>query len=355
MVLQCLGLSHRTAPVGMREQLGYTSDDIPDALARARRDPRLRHLVILSTCNRVELYAALPESVGDPKGLLTEFMASGHGHGVDVASITPALYYHEGVGAARHLCRVATGLDSLVLGESQILAQVVGAVRRAAARRTVSPELQQLFDTAVRAARRARSEAWGITEPASISSVAVEHARRLSSDVEQGRAHVAVVGAGEVGGLVVRALRMHPLRSLTVVNRDYDRAVELAERGEGRPRELSELPEVLREADVVFVTTGASHVILDAATVSAAMGKRAHRPLLIGDISVPRNVDPAARRIDGVTLFDVDEVQPQLELSMQELQRAVPAVEAIIERALETVAHGASLCDAPRNAPCPAP
>jgi glutamyl-tRNA reductase len=339
LTVQCLGLNHRTAPVGMREQLGYTSDTIPAGLTRARNDPRIRHAIILSTCNRVEIYASIPNDV-HPRGLLAEFLAAERG--LDVRTIEPSLYYFDGVDAARHLCRVASGLDSLVLGESQILAQVTGALRRAISRRMVSRDLQALFDTAVRAARRARSDAWGVIEPASISSVAVDHARDVAGG-SLAHAHVVVVGAGEVAGLAVRALRMHPIGSLTVVNRDYERAVDLAERGGGRARKLSELPDVLRDADVVLVTTGASHILLDTAMLSAVIAGRLHRRMIIGDISVPRNVAPEARRIEGIHLFDVDEVLPHLERSLLQLQLAAPAVEAIIEEEIETIAQAASV------------
>jgi glutamyl-tRNA reductase len=223
-----------------------------------------------------------------------------------------------------------------VLGESQILAQVTGAFRRATSRRMVSRDLQRLFDTAVRAARRARSDAWGVIEPASISSVAVDRARDVAGG-DLAHANVVVVGAGEVGGLAVRALRMHPIGSLTVVNRDYERAVDLAERGGGRAHKLQDLPAVLRDADVVLVTTGASHVLLDTAMLATAIADRPHRRLIVGDIAVPRNVDPEARHVAGIHLFDVDEVRPHLERSLLELQQAVPIVEAIIEEELETI------------------
>ncbi len=338
-VVQCLGLNHRTAPVGMREQLGYTNDDIPVALGRARHDPRIRHAVILSTCNRVEVYSSLPDGT-DTRSLLTEFLATDRG--LDASLIAPSLYYFEGLYAARHLCRVATGLDSLVLGESQILAQVTGALRRAASRRMVSSDLQRLFDVAVRAARRARSDAWGVIEPASISSVAVDHVRAVGGG-NLSRAHVVVVGAGEVAGLAVRALRMQALGTLTIVNRGYERAVALAERGGGRAHDLSALPVVLQEADIVLVATGAPHFLVDAAMAASIMGARAGRPLIVGDIAVPRNVDPEVRHVSGIHLFDVDDVRPRLEHSLRALGQAVPAVEAIIETELETIAQATTL------------
>lgn len=339
--VQCLGLNHRTAPVGMREQLGYTNDTVPAALNRAKNDPRIRHAVILSTCNRVEIYTSIPEGGPfPPQVLLSEFMAADHG--LDVKVIEPALYYLEGVDATRHLCRVASGLDSLVVGESQILAQVTSALRRAASRRTVSLDLQGLFDTAIRAARRARSEAWGVIEPASISSVAVDQAC-VAAGGDLSRANVVVIGAGDVAALAVRALRLHPIGSLTIVNRTYDRAMDLAERNGAQVFELSALPTVLQEADVVLVATAASNILMDRAMITEALASRPQRRMIIGDIAVPRNVDPEARQIAGVQLFDVDDVRPHLERSMLDLEASVPNVEAIIEGELETIAQVAGL------------
>ena len=339
--VQCLGLNHRTAPVGTREQLGYTNDTVPAALNRAKNDPRIRHAVILSTCNRVEIYTSIPDHGPiPPQALLSEFMAADHG--LDVQTIEPSLYYLEGIDATRHLARVASGLDSLVLGESQILAQVTSALRRAASRRTVSPELQGLFDTAVRAARRARSEAWGMIEPPSISSVAVDQACAAAGG-DLTRANVVVIGAGDVASLAVRALRLHPIGSLTIVNRTYDRAMDLAERNGAQVFELSALPAVLQEADVVLVATAAPNIIMDRAMIAEAMAARPTRRMIIGDISVPRNVDPEARHIAGVHLFDVDHVRPQLERSILNLEASVPNVEAIIEAELGTIARAAGL------------
>jgi glutamyl-tRNA reductase len=339
--VQCLGLNHRTAPVGMREQLGYTNDTVPVALNRAKNDPRIRHAVILSTCNRVEVYTSVPEDGSvPPQVLLTEFMAADHG--LDPRAIEPSLYYLEGIDATRHLCRVASGLDSLVLGESQILTQVTSALRRAVSRRTVSQDLQGLFDTAIRAARRARSEAWGVIEPASISSVAVDQAR-ADAGGDLSRANVVVVGAGDVSGLAVRALRLQAIGSLTIVNRTYDRAMDLAERNGAQVRELSSLPAALQDADVVLVTTASPHILMDRAMIAEAIATRPNRRMIIGDIAVPRNVDPEARHIPGVQLFDVDHVRPQLERSLLDLEASVPDVEAIIEAELETIGQVAGL------------
>ena len=342
MTLLSLGISHATAPLSVRERLAYDSLALEMALADATQREASTHwpvaeLAILSTCHRVEVYAVTAASRDDPDACFSALAAFlGETRAVDSAFFQPYVKRLVGLDAAAHLCRVAAGLCSAVLGESEVLGQVDRAYQSAERAGTGGPVLSMLFRTAVRAGRRARAETAIGRNPASIASVAVDLAERLASNIH-GR-NVLVVGAGAMAERAASALQARADWRITVMNRTYHRAQQLAAAANGSEMSVERLAEALAWADVVITSTGAPHTIIGASMVRESMAKRAHRPLLCIDIAVPRDVDPAVRDIPGVELFDVDELQDRVESGLGERRGEIPQVEEIVRE--ETTSFG---------------
>ncbi|MCB9418216.1 MAG: glutamyl-tRNA reductase [Ardenticatenaceae bacterium] len=331
----CLGLSHHTAPVALREQLSCSLTDLngllqtfreETALGENGRFPGINELVILSTCNRVELYAHVDAVRPHIRQLLTQFLSELRG--VDTAVFANHLYFYTGQTAIDYLMRVTAGLDSLVLGEPQILGQVNSAYTAAAQTHAAGPVLRRLFEAAIRAGKRARTETAISSNPASISSVAIALAQTAAGSLADKTA--VIIGAGEMAELALKALQARQISAVTVVNRTCPRAQLLTDRLGGTARGLDELGEQLLTADIVISATGAPHFILDAALIERLMEKRNGRALVLIDIAVPRDIDPQAALIPGVILFDVDDLQDKLDKALAARQREVPRVEAII-------------------------
>jgi glutamyl-tRNA reductase len=333
----CLGISHHTAPVELREHFRCALADQPDLLhAFGGRLTQLDHspfsaiqeLVTLSTCNRMELYAAVDPAVTDAPGLLCDFLA--RAHHVDTAGFIPYLYHHTGWQAVEHLFRVASGLDSLVLGEPQILGQVSDAFLTSRQTYAAGPILSALFRAAVRTGKRARAETNISTNPASVSSVSIALAQEIAGSLQAVR--VLVVGLGEMGQLTLKALQAREIRRLAVANRNVERAQEVAARCGCRAYSLAQLPEALAEADVVFTATTASVPLIDTAMVQAALNGRSGGPLVIIDMAVPRDVAPAVAGLPGVHLFDIDDLKGSLDEALAARQRETPKVETIVRQ-----------------------
>ena len=337
MPLLCLGISHHTTPIELRERLSFSSSALEAALARfgcgGNAHPTgVTELVILSTCNRLELYAHLTEDASstspDLFSPLLDFLVEVSG--VPLTEFETHLYRYSGLDVADHLCRVASGLDSMILGEPQILGQVIEAPELALKHGLVGHLLSAMFRTAIRAGKRARTETAIARNPASISSVAVKLAEKVLGELTN--RHAVIVGAGEMAKLAIESLRARGVEHITVVNRTRQRASELAERWGGQPLNFEQLAQALQAADIVIASTGAPHTIINSALVQEAMLHRAERPLLLIDIAVPRNIDSAVSEIPGVHLFDIDQLHQRLENSLVGRQNEIPNVEAIIEQ-----------------------
>lgn len=334
MSILCLSLSHRTAPVAVRERLAYSPDQLPAVLARfgcgrAAAAPGFLEGVVLSTCNRLEVYAVAPAA--DFAGLAA-FVAETAG--VPRALFEPYLERYQDEAAVTHLFRVAAGLESLVLGEPQILGQVAGAYEAARQAGAAGPLLAGLFQAALRAGKRAHAETGISRNPASLSSVAVKLAEQTLGDLRA--AHVAILGAGEMAELAVEALRGRGAGRVTVINRTLAHAADLAARWAARPLALEQLAEALAEADVLIASTAAPHVLITPRQLAALPERRAARPLLFIDIAVPRNIDPAVAGLPGVHYVDIDGLHDRLNGARAEREREAPHVEAIV--AQETAA-----------------
>lgn len=313
----CLAVSHHTAPVALRERLGCTLMEV----VRQRPSEAVCELVLLSTCNRIELYGVVEAEMLPAKAVLLNLLAQTCG--LDVAQFGEyvTVYAEDAVG--NHLLRVAAGLDSLVLGEAQILGQVTDAYVTAVSQGTTGPILDALFKAAIRTGKRTRTETAISSNPASISSVAIALAQRTLGDFQN--RPTLVVGAGEMARLAVKSLRHRGLSRIAVANRTVARAAALVSEWHGRFYDLTQLPQAMAEADVVITAVSSEMPIIDATTI----GER-ERPLIVVDLAVPRNVDTAVAKLPQVRLFDVDDLQATLDESLAARQAEVPAVEAII-------------------------
>lgn len=329
MHIHCLGLNHTTADLELREKLAFSENSVKAALARLGcggciQPETVSEMVILSTCNRVEIYAIAPDPAFET---LEDFLA-------DVQEVPKSrfnihLYRLIDQEAIAHLFRVSAGLDSLVLGEPQILGQVMRAFELARGQNATGPVLSRLFQTALRAGKRARTETAIGHNPASISSVAVRLAEKKVPDLKNAR--VLVVGAGEMAELAVEALRKRGVTKIKVVNRTLERAARLAERWGAGTATFEKLAEAVRWADIMITSTGAPHTIIHPELVSEAMAERAGRALAIIDIAVPRDVDPEVRQIANVSVYDIDTLEEHLEHSLARREEEVPRVQAILK------------------------
>jgi glutamyl-tRNA reductase len=317
--LVCLGLSHRTAPVELRERVGSLAPD-------AARCPAVVEHAVLSTCYRVELYAHLVDGVDDARDELIDVLAGAHGF--ERGLLADHLYVHVGEDVARHLGRVAAGLDSLVLGEAEILGQVRDAYEEARAAGTTGEVLALLFRTAITAGRRARVETAIGANPATASSMALSLAAGVLGDLRDKRA--LVVGAGRIGLQTLKAFSGRRITQAAVVNRTMERAVEVAERFDASAYGLDELAEALAWADVAVTATRSETPLVEAETVRSAVAGR-ERPLVIVDLAVPADVEREVGEVDGVRLFDVDDLRAGLDETMASRLAEVPGVEAIVE------------------------
>jgi glutamyl-tRNA reductase len=318
--LVCLGLSHRTAPVELRERIGSLG-------LGAERCPVVLEHAVLQTCYRVELYARLTAGVEDGRDELVEALSTAHGVSGDL--LLDHLYVHTGEDVARHLFRVASGLDSLVLGEAEILGQVGDAYRAGGHNGTVGPGLTLLFRTAVATARRARIETAIGANPATASSMALALADGALGGIRDAR--LLVIGAGRIGLQTLKAGKGRGIEQLVVVNRTLTRAEEVARRFDADARDLDDLAAALGEADVAIAATSSEAPVVTAETVRRAMASRGERPLVIVDLAVPADVEREVGNVEGVRLFDVDDLRAGLDDALSSRLREVPKVEAIVE------------------------
>lgn len=329
MRILCLGLSHATAELELRERLAFSEEAIRAALARLGcgngcLSSKIYEMVILSTCNRVEIYALLS---GEDFEVLEAFLAEARG--VPVESFRPSLYRWVDDETVDHLFRVAAGLDSLVLGEPQILGQVMRAFELARGQNAAGAVLAHLFQAALHAGKRSRSETEIGHNPASISSVAASLAEQVIPNWET--AAIGVVGAGEMAELAVEAMRKRGASRFLIANRTRDRARRLADAWGGEALTFEALPDILSQVDLLITSTGAPHTILHADMVRTPLAARQGRPLVIIDIAVPRDVDLEVGALPGVRLFDIDQLQDHLEISLARRIHEVPRVEAILK------------------------
>ncbi|WP_081974785.1 glutamyl-tRNA reductase [Novilysobacter arseniciresistens] len=325
MSIHVLGLNHQTAPVSLRERVAFSGDATVAALSALRGLPQVREAALLSTCNRTEIYAV----TDDDGAALADWLAT---HPADAATgegLHGYLYRHTGSDAVRHLFRVATGLDSLVLGEPQILGQVKDAWATARAAGSLGGQLDRLFQQTFSTAKRARTHTRIGANPVSVASTAVRLAQESFARLEDST--VLLIGAGETIELAARHLVQARVKRLLVANRTLSHAQELASRHGGFALPLGELDRHLAEADIVLSATASREPVLLQPQVQAALAQRRHRPMLLLDLAVPRDVAADVGELDDVFLYTVDDLQRAIEDNRRSRREAAIEAEAIID------------------------
>lgn len=325
-----VGLNHTSAPVDLRECLAFSEDESRDALRELRNHPEIKEILIISTCNRVEMVIAShePEKAAD---LVRRHIADTRS--VDIRRFRQAMYMYKGPQAVRHLFRVASSLDSMVVGEPQILGQVKAAYKNAVTVKATGVILNRLLHKAFSVAKRIRSET-GIGDKAvSISYAAVELARKIFGHLEDKA--VLLVGAGEMAELAVEHLnRSRSGGTLYVANRTFDVGVELARRFSGRAIRFEEIEKTLESADIIISSTGSPDYVITKSQVRPVMRRRKNRPLFFIDIAVPRDIDPAVNRIDNAFVYDIDDLQDVIEENIESRKNESVKAERIIDEAV---------------------
>ena len=329
MKIQVVGCSHHGTAIAVRERLAFTHQQASEALDRWRRVFKKVEAVLISTCNRVEVYTATRNAAVPSFEQVADFLA--RFHGIEPAEVRGQLYQLEAEDAVRHLFTVASSLDSMVVGEPQILAQVKQAYQLAAERDSTGPLTHAAFQAAIRVARRVASETAIHQRRVSIPSVAVaDFARGIFERLDD--KETLVIGAGEMAEETLRYLRDEGAHRITVTNRREDRAARLAEAWHGRPLSWDRLDEALSAADLVISTTGAGEPIMSLDQFIRVERRRKGGPLFILDLAVPRDFDPAIAERPDVYLYSVDDLQAACERNRQERDRELPAAMRIIEQ-----------------------
>ena len=330
MKLLVTGVSHKTAPVEVRERLAFRPETLADALAGLKGRGGVREALILSTCNRVEITVTTEDSA-DPQAVVDAFLAERKG--VDPRAIGPHLYHVEGRDAIHHLFRVASSLDSMVVGEPQILGQLKAAYCAAKTAGAVFGWLEALMARSFRVAKRVRSET-GIGQMAvSVSYAAVELARKIFGSLS-GRT-IMIVGAGKMSELAARHLKRAGASHVFVTNRTPERAVEMAALFQGTPVEYARFTGMLPEADIVITSSGAPDYVLRKEDVQRAIAARRNKPMFLIDIAVPRNVEPAVNQIDNVFLYDIDDLQEVVNANLRERMKEAEHAERLVAEEVE--------------------
>lgn len=346
MNLLVTGLNHRNAPVELREQAAFTPDDLPSALHALHAWPGVREAVIVSTCNRVELFVtyASESQKGSPAQApdLSGFLASRFP--LAATQLRPHLHQYSGDAAILHLFRVASSLDSMVVGEPQILGQVKEAFATARAARTVGPELERLLQSAFSAAKRVRTETAIGSSSVSIASVAVDLALKIFGSLAGRR--VLLVGAGKMGELAARHLLAQGAGSITVCNRTLARAERLAQTFGGEVLPYDQLLAKADQSDILITSTGSHQFVFRKADGQRLLQRRRGRPMFFIDIAVPRDVDPEMNRVDGVFLYDIDDLQTVAQANMADRSREAATAERLVAEEVEQFNRRAQVLDA---------
>ena len=328
MSLLALGLNHKTAPVDIRERITFGPDIIAGALRSLLEQPGVEEAVILSTCNRTELYCGLN---GGPDTDIGQWL--GEFHGLELETISPYLYRHEEKEAIQHLLEVACGLDSMVLGEPQILGQVKAAYQTANGAKATGKLLGRLFQHTFSVAKQVRTDTAIGNSPVSVAFAAVSLARQIFSDLSQQTA--MLIGAGETVELAARHLHQHGIGHIIVANRTLERAHTLANLFDGYAIALTEITTHLAEADIIISSTASPLPILGKGAVESALRKRRHQPVFMVDIAVPRDIESEVGNLNDVYLYTVDDLDEVIQENMRSRREAAQQAREIIQQHTE--------------------
>lgn len=325
------GLNHKTADVDVREKLAFNGPRLEEGLIRFRELPEIEEAIILSTCNRVELYANVSDTLKATESLktfLSEF------HNINRGSLDNALYLYDDTDAVRHVFRVASSLDSMVVGEPQILGQLKDAFDLALKKKTTGILLNKLMKKAISVAKRVRTETRIAENAVSISFAAVELAKKIFTDLS--KKVCMLLGAGEMAELAARHLISNGVKEIVVSNRTYERACDLAKEFHGRSVRFDKFIQEMVRIDIVICSTGAPTYIVTKSQMQKVMKERKQKPVFIIDITVPRNIDPEINDMDNVYLYNIDDLQGVVDANIFERQKEAEKAEKIIEEEIDT-------------------
>lgn len=331
MKIAVVGLNHKTADVELREKLAFSGPKLEEGLRRIRTIQGIRETAIISTCNRVEIYLHVQDiekAYAAIKDFLVEFFD------IRRESLDTALYLHEDLSAVKHIFRVASSLDSMIVGEPQILGQLKDAFDFALEKKTTGVLLNRLLKKSISVAKRVRTETRIAESAVSISFAAVELAKKIFTDLE-GKSFM-LLGAGEMAELAAKHMMNNGVQDIIVANRTFERGCELSREFNGRAIRFEDFPSELVHADIVICSTGAPTFVLLKEHMQKVMKERKQKPVFIIDISVPRNIDPGINDMDNVYLYDVDDLKGVVDTNISERQKEAAKAEAIVEDEIET-------------------
>jgi glutamyl-tRNA reductase len=332
--LLALGASHKTAPIGLREKLVVGETRMEAFLHELVEHAEIHEAVAISTCNRMELYLVVGDPVEAESAVLARLARQA---GIRPTELVDGIYSLRNCDAARHLYRVTSGLDSMVVGEAEVQGQVKRAYEAALGARTTGPLSNKLFRAALATGKRVRSQTAISAGRESVASVAVDLARDVIGDDLVAR-RVLIVGSGETAELTARALADEGVTTIFVANRRRERAIALAQRFGGESVAFDALPAEMEHADIVIASTASPHTLLGADEVAVVMDARGGRPLLLIDLAVPRDIDHDCRAVDGVSLYDVDDLDAQVRRTRQVRRVEARKAEGIVEEEIQTFA-----------------
>lgn len=321
-----VGINHKTAPVEIRERLTFDPSQLGDAMKKLKDKKSILENVILSTCNRTEIYAVV-DQLHTGRYYIKEFLSEWFQ--IEQSEFSPFLFIYEQDGAMEHLFNVSCGLNSLVLGETQILGQVRSSFLLAQEENTIGTVFNQLFKQAITLAKRAHSETDIGANAVSVSYAAVELAKKVFGRIEN--KHVLIIGAGKMGELAIQNLHGSGATKVTVINRTYEKAETLASRFNGKAKSMDELSTALVEADILISSTGAKDFVITKNMIERVEKKRKGKPLFMVDIAVPRDLDPALSELDSVFLYDIDDLEGIVEANLQERKKAAETILLMVE------------------------
>jgi glutamyl-tRNA reductase len=326
-----VGLSHKSAPIEVREKLNFPESTLPDALRKLMTYEGVRESLIMSTCNRVEIYASVQDT---DKGIdrIKQFISDYHG--LSREALEQSLYVYPDAQGVRHTFRVASSLDSMVVGEAQILGQLKDAFDIALKTKTTSTIMNKLIKKAISVAKRVRTETRLAEGAVSISSAAVELAKKIFGDLV-GKT-VMLLGAGEMAELAAQHLLGNGVKNIMVANRTFERAEELAKEFKGDAIRFEHFPDSLVMVDILICATGAPNYVVRRDMVSRALKERRHKPIFLIDISNPRNIDPDVDKVDNVYLYDIDDLQSKVDVNTEGRTKEAARAEELVTLEVET-------------------
>lgn len=340
MNILVIGLNHKSADVEVREKLAFDGQKLQEGLLALHKLPDIKEAIILSTCNRVEIYSNVKDPVkafDTVKAFLSEF------HGLENAALERSLYIHKDHEAVKHVFRVASSLDSMVVGEPQILGQLKDAFEFALAKKTTGILLNRLMKKSISVAKRVRTETKIAENAVSISFAAVELARKIFTDLSE--KSFMLLGAGEMAELAARHMMSFGVKKVIVANRTFERGYELAKELNGRAVKFEEFLHEAVHTDIIICSTGAPAYVLRKEEMQKVMKERKQKPAFIIDISVPRNIDPEINNLDNVYLYDVDDLQGVVDTNILERKKEAEKAENIIEKEIDSFQKWVSSLD----------